>query len=249
MGMAVGAPVAALVGCATEPPTPACGDLAALPTLDRLGGADGALLVSEATGRPGTFPMTAGFANQLGAWFDHWHGLDARGDQLWLWPPAPTDDGTCTWRAAGRGVQLTRLRAGRELLLDLRAPARLPPEQQTVYWRLVASLNRFFAAVDATAGGIAVDDRWPLRPPRDARGADGTATGPYTVFDQDNTRQVSSVQGALTTLFDAPVDRTGQWDRATRRAVTAVLDTLGLAPRLAQRDAWQGFWAAAEQPR
>ena len=238
---ALAVPVAGLAACAGKPPEPECGDLAALPTVERVGGA---LLVSEASGRPGPIPMAQGFADQLGAWADHWAEISPGVDQLWLWPPAPGDDGSCTWRAAGRGVELTRLRAGRELVADLRIPtAELDGDDATARWRLIAGLNRYFANVDTEADrGLAIDDQWPLEAPKKQ------TTGPFTTFRRNNIHQVRCAQALAAVMWQRPVSIDGSWGDETAGALKEILTELDLPTDLTRPEAWQGLLQHAEQP-
>lgn len=233
LGAALALPVGALMGCSSEAPTPTCGPFGELPTFERAGGA---LLVSEASGRPGPMPMDPAFHDQLGAWFDHWAQLVAGPNQLWLWPPMETDE--CTWAGAGRSVALTRIRQGREVLLDLRNAPADPP-----FWRFIASLNRFFSGVDTTESGrVVLDNQWPVE------GPEGQTVGPFTTFQQENPHQVRSLQGILASIHGQDVAIDGQWNSRTRDATREVLAASDLPARLTRPQAWQGLLDAAEQP-
>jgi hypothetical protein len=59
--------------------------------------------------------------------------------------------------------------------------------------------------------------------------------------------QVQAVQAISTHLWRRPVTITGDWDRPTRAATSAILGELGLADSLTEPEAWSGLLAAAER--
>lgn len=240
LGGVVLAPFVGATACAQQPEEPVCGDLAELPTFTTAGSAT---LISESSGRPAAMPMAEEFARRLGAWFDHWASLapaDRAPDQLWLYPPTPNPDGSCTWSATGQGAELTRLRRGRDLITDIRpAVGDVPDDQKAPIWCLIASLMRFFGGVDGESDtGILIDDRWPLTPE--------DADGPHTTFHRNDPVQVRAVQSILTVLWESPVDIDGTYGDQTRTAVGPILEELGLPKRLTDQDAWQGLLEASE---
>lgn len=199
------------------------------------------MLVSEISGRPEPVHLAEGFHAQLAAWFDHWAQLAPEPDQLWVVPPAAT--GGCTWADAGRALGLTRIRAGREELSDLRRPLdQIPSEEVAAHWRLIVSLNRFFSNVDPRSeGAITIDDQWGIDPPEKK-----TGPGPWTTFRQQNPLQVRCLQAILSVLRNNDdIQISGDYDTATKTAHRELLGELELDGDATET--WQGLLEVFER--
>lgn len=74
---------------------------------------------------------------------------------------------------------------------------------------------------------------------------DGRSGSRDSTFSPRSRVQVQAVQAVCTYLWDQPVELSGRWDAATRRAVGAVLEGLGLDDDLGATSAWPGLLAAS----
>ncbi len=215
-----------------------CVPRASLDPYRRLGASS---LVYEPTGRESRFFFDPGFAVGL----QHWEAglpadLGARPDELRTYG-SWTDGGTrCdSWHHAGRAFDLAGVRRDGATLVSCRydrwrtASATTRRRRERDCWRLAAGLHERFAYVltylydAAHANHIHVDD---------GRSRD---TGPR--FSRRSRVQVQAVQAICTHVWDTPVETSGTFDAATRRAVTTVLDRLSLPDDLTAEGAWTGF--------
>ena len=213
--------------------------------LDRHRRVAGLPLVYEPDQRRGTFRFDAAFFGRLEQW------ADRLADVL---PAAPrelstygswTDGGTAcdSWHHAGRAFDLARVRLADGTEVSCRYDrwrslegARLD-EARRRYWALAAGLHARFAYVltylydGQHANHVHVDN---------GRSGDGDST-----FSPRSTVQVQMVQAACIYLWSQPLEPTGRWDAATRRAAGQVLDGLGLDDSLTTTASWAGFLDAA----
>ena len=199
----------------------------------------------EVDGRRATFWFDGAFFGRLESW------AGTLGDVL---PAEPvevatygswTDGGSScdSWHDAGRAFDLARLRLADDSVVSCRYDrwrseegSRLEDARRR-YWALAAGLHQRFAYVltylydDRHANHLHVDN---------GRSGDADST-----FSSRSRVQVQAVQALCRYLWAEPVELSGRWDTATRRAAGRVLDGLGLADDLARPASWQGFLAAS----
>lgn len=129
-----------------------CTDAASLLRASAVGRAG---LVYEVTGEPSSMSFDGGFHAQLARWLDDWNATSRRGcvRELWSYGAHVNKDGCRSWHAAGRAFDISRLRAGDELLVSCRTDLwdEVSPARRTdvtrAYWTLAASLHLHFAHV------------------------------------------------------------------------------------------------------
>ncbi|SDE67274.1 hypothetical protein [Auraticoccus monumenti] len=248
-GAAAGAGAVVLTGCGVgaqgpvsreRPTCVARGELSRLETLGP------AALVYEESGRRQSFALEPAFAEQLRAWLTWWgeHSPDGTPDELWSFGTWIDGRGDCgSWHHAGRALDVTSLRRDGEILhpgrID-RVEALPAGEQATArrrYWQLVAGLSLHFADVlshlfdDAHRNHVHVDN---------GRSGSGPA-----VFTGRSRIQTLNVQAVCREVWQVPCELSGDWDRATREAVAAVLDPLGLPADLREEPSWRAFCTAS----
>lgn len=216
-------------GCgAVDVPIPeqtrACVPRTALTAISRL---DGIPLVYEVNERGSSFPIEPGFLAQLETWQQYWRehsGLPVH-DQVWTYGAWVDGGATCSsWHGAGRAFDISRLRAKGSPIVSCREDlwSKLPAEQaaghRRRYWALAASLHLHFAYVltylfdAAHRNHIHVDN-----------GVSGTG---MSRFDKTSRVQNQALQAICSHLWDTPIEVTGVWDDATKRATSQVLERL-----------------------
>jgi len=199
----------------------------------------------EVTGRRTAFRFDPTFFRQLEVWAGELPDLLVAAPSGVSSYGSWTDGGSAcnSWHHAGRAFDLARLpladgsavscRYDQWRLLDR---ARLDGARRR-YWALAAGLHQRFAYVltylyDARhANHIHLDN---------GRSGDGDST-----FSRRSGVQVHAVQAVCSYLWSEPVELTGRFDGATRRAAGRVLDGLGLPDDLDAADSWRGFLAAS----
>lgn len=204
-----------------------------------------------ANAAPSRFFIDDGFRGQLLAWQAFWDANSGfePADQLWTYGVWTSGRLACdSWHNSGRALDLSRLRRGGEDQLSLRydrfetsKPEALA-RQLRDYWRFAASLHLHFAYVltylfdDEHLNHIHVDN--------------GRSGPELSRFSPGSRVQVQAVQALCTYVWDAPVELTGRWDRATRRASASVLGQLGQRGDVSDgRERWQSFLTASVRPR
>ncbi|MFX4271514.1 hypothetical protein ACQBAR_12995 [Propionibacteriaceae bacterium Y1685] len=228
-----------LVGCGpggASPDPVRCVPRSALASADEI---DGTPLLYEEDGRHQSFAFNHTFLEQVANWQRAWRqdsGLTDH-DQLWTFGTWIDGGSQCDSRHnEGRAIDITRLRADGAPVVSCRYDlwSRLSPDEITWhtrrYWSLAASLHAHFAYVlthlydNLHTNHIHVDN---------ARSPDGVVT-----FETGSRVQCQALQAICTHLWDTPVESTGIWDRATRRASAAVVERLDGSGDAARSDNW-----------
>lgn len=246
-----GATAAVVAGCgtgalggSTSPEQPRqrayCVARSTLERTDRLAGLP---LVYEISQRRSSFSFEAGFLGQLEGWLDSYaqgSGL-ARPDQVWTYG-GWTDGGTAcdSWHNAGRAFDLARLRlAGGDFVScrydrwSAETGAALDQARRQ-YWALAASLHLHFAYVLTYLYNAQHHNHMHLD--------NGRSGDQLSSFSTRSRVQVQAVQAICTYLWDEPVELTGRWDGATRRASRRVLEQTDVDDDLdSSRAAWSAF--------
>ncbi len=204
----------------------------------------GAPLVYEPTDRATRFWFDPGFYTALDAWAASLAG-DSR-VQRWSTYGSWTDGGSqCdSWHNSGRGFDLARVRLADGTAVSCRydqwgsARAAELTRSRRAYWSLAAGLHQRFAYVltylydAAHANHIHVDN--------------GRSGADVSELSTRSRVQVQAVQAICTYLWDEPVELTGRWDAATRRASQRVLETVGSSGSLDDGAVqWQAFLTAS----
>lgn len=206
----------------------------------------GAPLVYEINQERSAFRFDDGFFAQLEGW------AGTLGDTLggpvgrWATYGSWTDGGSAcdSWHNSGRAFDLAglRLEDGTEISCrydrwrsDGTAAVALARRR---YWTVAAGLHLRFAYVltylynAAHANHIHVDN--------------GRSGADLSRLSTRSEVQVQAVQAIATYRWDSPVELTGQWDTATRRASRAVLERLGIPGDLTDSpDTWHAFLTAS----
>lgn len=202
-------------------------------------------LVYEITQDRTAFWFESGFFDQLTTWVSSLaDALAIDIDQVWTYGTWIDGGETCgSWHNSGRGFDLARLRLGRDKFLSVRYDLwknQTGPELEASlrsYWRLAATLHQHFAYVltylfnEAHHNHIHVDN---------GRSGSGLST-----FSSRSRAQVQGVQAICTHLWNSPVELTGRWDVATRRACDDILQRLSLPGSLDDPETWQAFLTAS----
>ena len=202
-------------------------------------------LVYEPDQRRSAFRFAPAFFTRL----EDWAGgladqLPAAPEELTTYGSWTDGGGSCdSWHHAGRAFDLARVRLADGSEVSCRhdrwrslTGARLD-EARRRYWGLAAGLHARFSYVltylyDAQhANHVHVDN---------GRSGDGDPT-----FSPRSGVQVDAVQAVCRHLWGQPVELTGRWDAATRRAAATVLDGLGLDDDLQAPGSWTGLMSAA----
>lgn len=192
-----------------------------------------------------SFAFDAGFFARLEEWAAALGDtLPAAPAQLWTYGSWVDGSGSCdSWHHAGRAFDLARVRLAdgsdvscrydRWRTLDGSA---LEAARRS-YWSLAAGLHRRFCYVltylydGQHANHIHIDN---------GRSGDADST-----FSPRSRVQVQAVQALCRYRWDEPVELSGQWDSATRRAVGRVLEGLGLDGGLTAAGSWAGLLDAS----
>jgi len=219
---------------------PRCVDASSLQRSTSIGGSR---LVYEVTQRATGFGFDAGFHTQLARWLADWNSTSRyRGvGEIWSYGAHVNKDGCASWHAAGRAFDISRLRAGRTLLVSCRTDLwpEVSPDQRAVltrrYWTLAASLHLHFAYVlthhfdDLHRNHIHVDN--------------GVSGSDMSRFSTSSRVQTQAVQAICAAIWDRPGEVSGEWSDA-KRQVAPVLDDLGVGRLTTQRH-WQAFLRAS----
>lgn len=249
--LVLGAGAAALAGCGLVPPLPEpeprptgarCVVASNLTAYARVGSAR---LVYEPSGRVQRFRFDEGFHRQLDAWHQSWRQLSGLPghDRIGTYGAWVDGAGECdSFHHEGRAFDLARL-GGRSPVVSARfdqwgsSPAASRRNAERRYWALAASLHAHFAYVltylydDLHHNHLHIDNgRSGDRPP--------TFSGRSRVQNQ-------AVQAICTHLWDEPLDITGRWDLATRRATDRVLEQIGAGGSLTDEGAWVALMTAS----
>jgi hypothetical protein len=212
-------------------------------TLERTDRLAGLPLVYEVSQRRSSFSFEPGFLGQLEGWLDSYSeasGL-ARPDQVWSYG-GWTDGGTScdSWHNAGRAFDLARLRLAGGDFVSCRydrwgsETGATLEQARRQYWALAASLHLHFAYVLTYLYNAQHHNHIHLD--------NGRSGDQLSSFSTRSRVQVQAVQAICTYLWDEPVELTGRWDTATRRASRRVLEQTGVDDDLdSSRDAWSAF--------
>jgi hypothetical protein len=204
-------------------------------------------LVYEVSGRRSSFTFDPAFYDQLGDWLKGYADRSRlaapdRVSSYGAWTAAGAD---CTsWHHAGRAFDLARLRLQGGETVSCRydqwqseTGARLELTRRR-YWALAASLHLDFAYVLTYPYNAQHHNHIHVDNGRSGRGR--------STFSTRSVTQVQAVQAICTYLWDEPVELTGAWDSATRRATRRVLDRIGHEADLdASVDGWRALLAAS----
>lgn len=259
LGLGAGVGLGALAGCSTGGGFPGPGDegeggsqtreratclprnsLASHRTLA------GAPLVYEVNQQRSSFWFDDGFFGQLEGWADTFGDTLGGSVDRWATYGSWTDGGSAcdSWHNSGRAFDLAglRLEDGTEISCrydrwrsDGAAALALARRR---YWTVAAGLHLRFAYVltylynNAHANHIHVDN--------------GRSGADLSQLSTRSEVQVQAIQAITTYRWQQPVELTGQWDSATRRASRAVLEGLGIAGDLTDTpDTWHAFLTAS----
>ena len=204
-------------------------------------------LVYEVNERRSSFSFEPGFYAQLDGWLREYvqaSGLPAP-DEVRSYGGWTNGGTSCdSWHNAGRAFDLAGLRRGDETLVSCRydqwqAQSGAALERSLRgYWALAASLNRQFSYVLTYLYNPQHHNHIHFDNGR-------SGAEPPTLSTRSRV-QVQAVQAICTHLWDAPVEITGRWDRATQRAARSALDRAEIADDLDSSDeSWWSFLAAS----
>lgn len=251
-GAVLGSAAFALAGCGgpiddwPDPdPRPTGARCVPASSLERHSRVGTARLVYEINGRSSSFRFEAGFHHQLDVWHRFWRdrsGLPVH-DRIGTYGAWIDGRGVCdSFHHEGRAFDIARVGGSRPVVsarYDLWAdePTRARREQERRYWALAASLHAHFAYVlsylynDEHHNHLHVDN--------------GRSGGQPPTFSGRSRVQNQAVQAICTHLWDTPVEITGRWDLATRRATAAILDGLQAPDDLTADGAWSALMIAS----
>jgi hypothetical protein len=252
LGLGAGVLTGAVAGCGTGPglggtapdrwESATCVPRSALDAHRRLAGLP---LVYEPDARRSAFRFDPGFFARLEDWADGLADvLPAAPVELSTYGSWTDGGGSCdSWHHAGRAFDLARVRLADGSEVSCRQdrwrslPGARLEEARRRYWALAAGLHARFSYVltylydAAHANHVHVDN---------GRSGDGEPR-----FSPRSGVQVDAVQAVCRYLWGQPVELTGRWDAATRRAAGTVLDGLGLDDDLQAEGSWTGLMRAA----
>ena len=214
-------------------------------SLDSHRSLSGLPLIYAVDGQRTAFRFDGAFFARLESWAD---GLDkalpSRPKELWTYGSWTDGGSACdSWHNSGRAFDVARLPLADGSVVSCRydqwrslGGARLDAARRR-YWSLAAGLHRRFAYVltylynSEHANHIHVDN-----------GRSGNAD---STFSSRSPVQVQAVQAICSYLWNTPVELTGTWDAATRKAAGQVLDRIGLDDSMSASGSWSGFLAAS----
>jgi len=211
-------------------------------TLDAHRTLAGLPLLYEVSRRRTAFSFEAGFFDQLGRWLGRYRSASGqRPDQVWSYGGWTDGGSACdTWHNAGRAFDLARLRlAGGDFVSCRydrwsRETGATLEQARRQYWALAASLHEHFAYVLTYLYNAQHHNHIHLD--------NGRSGDQLSSFSTRSRVQVQAVQAICTYLWDEPVELTGRWDTATRRASRRVLERSEVDDDLdSSRDAWSAF--------
>lgn len=251
LGLSVGLGAAvALTGCGVGAggpgPIPRRAQCVPRSSLQRHTRLAGLPLVYEVSGRRTAFWFDAGFAARLETWLQSLRAQGMAIRQLWTygaWTDGRSEGACRSWHHSGRAFDLARLELTDGRFVSCRfdqwqsLPGTAQGRAQRDYWALAASLHREFAYVVTYPynrdhhNHIHVDN---------ARSGTGRSR-----FNPRSPTQLQAIQAISTHVWQRPVEPTGGWDSATRRATAAVLADLGQAEDLTAPDGWDRYLAAS----
>ncbi len=257
LGWAGGAAAgAALAGCSLDGPAPArervsCVARGALSRHLRLAGLP---LVYEVSGQGHAFWFDEDFADRLADWLADLREAGLRAQRLWTygaWTDGRAEqngDGGCrSWHHAGRAFDLARIELAGGRFVSCRydqwrgQTGTALRRAQREYWALAGSLHRRFAYVVTYPYNADHHNHIHIDNARSGRGP--------SAFDPGSPTQVQAIQAISSHVWDRPVEVTGRWDAATRRATAEVLSTLGSGGELTGesdgRSNWDRYLAAS----
>jgi hypothetical protein len=253
LGLGGGVALTALAGCSvagTEPNATESARCVPRDTLDAHRALAGTPLVYEPTGKQSTFWFEPGFRTQLETWANTFADTWGRTAQWRTYGTWTDGRSACdSWHNSGRAFDLAGVRLRDGSTVSCRydrwrsGSSAALRQSRRAYWILAASLHRHFAYVltylynDDHANHIHVDN--------------GRSGSELSRFSTRSRVQVQAVQAITAYLWDEPVELTGGWDSATRKASGRVLDRLGASGDLTDSvDNWRSFLtASAKLPR
>ena len=203
-------------------------------------------LVYEISQRRSAFWFDDGFYDQLEGWAGTFGDTLGGTVDRWATYGSWTDGGSAckSWHNSGRAFDLAGLRLDDGTEISCRydrwrsGGAAALARARRHYWTVAAGLHLRFAYVltylynDAHANHIHVDN--------------GRSGAELSVLSTRSQVQVQAVQAIATYRWDSPVELTGRWDSATRRATRSVLDRLGIPGDLTDSpDTWRAFLTAS----
>ncbi|WP_203567695.1 extensin family protein [Aestuariimicrobium ganziense] len=217
-----------------------CVDASSLLRTDTIGSAR---LVYEVNGRASSMGFDPGFHRQLTTWLADWNTTSRyRGVRdLWSYGAHVNKDGCRSWHASGRAFDISRLRAGDNLLVSCRTDLwhEVSPARRTDltrrYWTLAASLHLHFAYV--------LTHHFDARHDNHIHVDNSVSGSGMSRFTTRSRVQNQAVQAICASIWGRGGDVTGEWNDA-RRQVTPVLDDLGLG-NLTKQETWQRFLRAS----
>lgn len=206
-------------------------------------------LVYEVNQRRSEFSIEGGFAGQLEAWLTDLVDLTGwRPRQLWTYGTW-TDGGSSwsSWHNAGRAFDLARLRLGGDVEVTCRYDQWRDlsgdplTEARRGYWAVAASLHKHFAYVLTYLYNAQHHNHIHID--------NGRSGSEMSLFSGRSPAQIQAVQGICRYLWDAPMEITGAYDRATREAVAKIIGDLptgdGLTEDLSDQRTWAAFLDAS----
>jgi len=216
-------------------------------TLDAHRELDGLPLVYEVDERRSSFSFEAGFYSSLAGWLQSYRRATGtpQPDQVWSYG-AWTDGGSAcdSWHNAGRAFDLARLRLEGGGFVSCRydqwqqstGAARERALRQ--YWALAASLHLDFAYVLTYLYNAAHHNHIHID--------NGRSGGQPSTLSTRSQVQLQAVQAICRYLWNEPVEITGRWDQATRRASRSVLDRAEVGDALDESvESWRSFLTAS----
>lgn len=205
-------------------------------------------LVYEVNGNRPAFWFDADFAGRLEAWLADLRTAGLRASRLWTygaWTDGRRDGtGDCrSWHNSGRAFDLARIELVDGSFLSCRhdqwqsSTGAALRRTQRRYWALAASLHRRFAYVVTYPYNADHHNHIHVDNARSGRGP--------SQFSPSSPTQLQAVQAISTHVWDRPLDITGRWDAATRRATAEVLAELDHGGNLASAGGWDSYLGAA----
>lgn len=203
-------------------------------------------LIYEVSSRRNAFWFDAGFAGRLETWLQSLREQGLRIRQLWTygaWTDGQSEGACRSWHHSGRAFDLARLELTDGRFVSCRfdqwqsLAGTALSQAQRQYWALAASLHREFAYV--VTYPYNTDHHNHIH-------VDNARSGSSrSVFNPRSPTQVQAIQAISTHVWERPVEPSGVWDAATRRATAAVLTDLGQSGGLTAAGGWDRYLAAS----
>ncbi len=231
-----------LAGCSVNPTPPPPSRCVSVDSLSTYGQIGGARLVYEEDQIARSFRIDSAFAEQVTGWLASWdQAVGATTTAIRTYGTWIDGGGACTsMHHSGRALDIAAMTSGGVTTVTCRTDRWAGTAAELLaYWRLAASLHRRFAYVltylyDADhANHIHVDD--------------SISRSQGSVFTGRSRVQIHAVQAICTYVLGRETPLSGSWDAATRRAVSEVTASRGLAADLTRTPAWHAFLDAAAQ--